>query len=354
MDLALRLADFGWGLTYPNPIVGAIVVRDGEVVGQGWHAAYGEAHAEVVALAEAGERASGATLYVTLEPCIHFGKQPPCVDAIVGAGVTRVVVASRDPDPIAGGGAERLRAAGIAVDIGVCEARAAGRNFRFMHRFKSLSRPFVAVKLAVSMDGKIADAAGNSRWVSSEASREWVHWLRAGFGAIGVGAATAIVDQARLTVRGTLQPRITPRRIIFDRRGRLPADHAAFQDIAGAPLTVVVSSKIAPGRRRGIAAAGADVVVADTLAEALGMLADHDLDSLLVEGGGRLAGALMREGLVDRVYQIQCPLWLGDGKSAWEDLGTPALDAVSRWKVTDLFLVAERGKSGDMLIELEP
>ena len=354
MELAIRLADFGWGLTYPNPIVGAVVVSDGEVVGQGWHAGYGEAHAEVIALAEAGERARGATLYVTLEPCVHFGKQPPCTRAIIDAGLARVVIASPDPDPIAGGGAALLRAAGITVAVGVDEARAAGRNFRFMHRFKATGRPFVAVKLAVSMDGKIADATGNSSWVSGEAARDWVHWLRAGFGAIGVGATTAIVDNARLTVRGKLRPRVAPRRIIFDRRGRLPADHAVFQDIGVAPVTVVIGSKGGAARRQDLTAAGAEVLVADTLGDSLRTLADQGIDSLLVEGGGRLAGALLRDGLLDRVYQIQCPLWLGDGKPAWEDLGTPALDSVARWRLTNLFIVAEPGKSGDMLIELEP
>ncbi len=354
MGLALCLADRGWGLTYPNPIVGAVIVREGQVVGQGWHAAYGAPHAEVVALAEAGDQARDATLYVTLEPCSHFGKQPPCVDAIVAAGIGRVVIASRDPDPVAAGGAERLRAAGVPIELGVGEARAAASNFRFMHRFKSLDRPFVAIKLAVSMDGKIADAAGNSRWVSSDAAREWVQWLRAGFGAIGVGAATAIVDDARLTVRGELLPRITPTRVVFDRRGRLPPEHRMFDDVATAPVTVVVGSHVAATRRETLVQSGATVLVADTLGVALQALAGEGLDSVLIEGGGRLAGALLREGLIDRVYQIQCPLWLGDGKAAWDDLGAPSVDTVARWRLTNVSSLAEPGERGDILIELEP
>ncbi|MGH7594470.1 MAG: bifunctional diaminohydroxyphosphoribosylaminopyrimidine deaminase/5-amino-6-(5-phosphoribosylamino)uracil reductase RibD [Gemmatimonadales bacterium] len=354
LDRALGLADRGWGVTFPNPMVGAVVVRDGEIVGQGWHAGFGDAHAEVVALADAGDRARGTTLYVTLEPCRHFGKQPPCTSAIVAAGVARVVVASPDPDPIAGGGAAVLRAAGIVVEVGLQQARAAGRNFRFMHRFKSMDRPFVAIKLAVSMDGRIADAAGVSQWVSGDAARQWVQWLRAGFGAIGVGAATAIIDNARLTVRGALQPRLTPRRVIFDRRGTLPVDHVVFQEIGTAPVTVLIGNGVASERRRELAAAGADLVVADTLVEGLRALGEQGVDSVLVEGGGRLAGALLREKLVDRVYQIQSPLWLGDGKPAWGGLGSPAIDAVPRWRLNNVRILAEPGESGDVLIELEP
>jgi len=354
MEVALRLGDQGWGRTYPNPMVGAVVVRDGAVVGEGWHAEYGDRHAEAVALSEAGTGARGGTLYVSLEPCTHTGKQPPCVDAIIAAGIRRVVVAAHDPDPVAAGGADRLRAAGITVDVGCHESRAQARNFRFMRRFGKKTRPFVAIKLAVSMDGKIADAAGHSRWVSGEASRRWVHWLRAGFGSIAVGATTATIDDAQLTVRGELQPRIPPVRIVFDRRGRLPVEHTLFRDIAQVPLVVVTGTKAATARRAEWQAAGARVVGADTMPDALQALSDDRIDSILVEGGGRLAGALMREKLVDRVYQIQCPLWLGDGKPAWDDLGSPAIESAARWQVRNFFAIAEPQQVGDIVIEVEP
>lgn len=350
MAHANELASRGWGRTYPNPLVGAVVVRHGVEVGVGWHAEHGAVHAEVMALAAAGASARGATLYVTLEPCTHVGKQPPCVDAILAAGVTRVVVATRDPNPAAAGGADLLRRRGITVDIGPLERPVARRNFRFLHQFTSPARPFVAIKLAVSMDGMIADAHGNSRWVSSEPARAWVHWLRAGFGAIAVGARSAIADDARLTVRGAVEPRIPPARVIFDRSGQLATSHAVLADATTVPLIVVVGTAAAEAARGALRNTGAEIVVANELPVALGQLAARGVDSILVEGGGRLAGALLAAGVVDRVYQIQCPLWLGAGTPAWHGVGTPAIETARRWVVTDLFRI---GDSGDVLMELE-
>jgi len=346
-ELALR----GWGRTYPNPLVGAVVVRDGIEVAAGWHAEFGGVHAEVMALGAAGVAARGATLYATLEPCTHSGKQPPCVDAILAAGITRVVIAAPDANPTAAGGGAFLRGRGITVDIGLLERAAMRRNFRFVHRFQSTARPFVAVKLAVSMDGMIADAAGQSRWLSNEAARAWVQWLRAGFGAIAIGARSAITDDARLTIRGELRPRRAPARVIFDRSGQLPATHPLFADAATGPVVVVVGSDAADASRAALRNTVAEIVVADELPAALGQLSERGVDSLLVEGGGRLAGALWRSGVVDRVYQIQCPLWLGTGIPAWTGLGTPAIESATRWHVTD---VVGFGESGDVLMELEP
>jgi diaminohydroxyphosphoribosylaminopyrimidine deaminase / 5-amino-6-(5-phosphoribosylamino)uracil reductase len=346
-ELALR----GWGRTYPNPLVGAVVVRDGAEVGAGWHAEYGGVHAEVMALGAAGVAARGATLYVTLEPCTHSGKQPPCVDAILAAGITRVVIAASDVNPAAAGGAALLRTRGLTVDVGLLERPATRRNFRFVHRFESTGRPFVAVKLAVSMDGMIADATGRARWLSNEAAQTWVHWLRAGFGAIAIGARSAIADDARLTIRGELQPRLASARVIFDRSGQLPATHPVFADKATGPVVVVVGADAADASRAALRNTVAEIVVADELPAALGQLRGRGVDSLLVEGGGRLAGALLRAGAVDRIYQIQCPLWLGTGTPAWTGLGTPAIASAIRWHVTD---VTRFGVSGDVLMELEP
>ncbi len=346
-ELALR----GWGRTYPNPLVGAVVVRDGTEIGAGWHAEYGGPHAEVIALAAAGAPARGATLYVTLAPCTHQGKQPPCVDAILAAGIVRVVVATRDPNPAAAGGLELLRGNGIAVEVGVLAPQVARRNVRFLRQFTSPARPFVAIKLAVSMDGMIADAQGHSRWLSNESARAWVHWLRAGFGAIGLGARSAIADDARLTVRGDVQPRVAPTRVIFDRTGRLTAAHPVFTNAATVPVVVVVGVAAAEASRGALRNTGAEILVADEVSVALGRLAERGIDSVLVEGGGRLAGAMLAAGLVDRVYQIQCPVWLGAGTPAWIGLGTPAIESVKRWQVTDRFGL---GDSGDVMIELEP
>jgi diaminohydroxyphosphoribosylaminopyrimidine deaminase/5-amino-6-(5-phosphoribosylamino)uracil reductase len=344
-DLALG----GWGRTYPNPLVGAVVVRNGIEVGVGFHADFGAAHAEGVALEAAGAGAHGATLYVTLEPCTHQGKQPPCVDAILAAGVSRVVVATLDPNPAAAGGVAFLRRRGVAVDVGTLAGPVARNNVRFLRRFTAPARPFVAVKLAVSMDGMIADAHGHSRWVSSEAARDWVQWLRAGFGAIAVGAASAIADDARLTVRGDVVPRTAPARVVFDRSGAMAATHPMFAD-AAPPVLVVVGTAAATASRDALRNTQAEIVVADDLPAALGSLGERGIDSMLVEGGGRLAGALLRAGLVDRIYQVQCPLWLGAGTSAWAGLGSPTIESAERWQVVD---VATLGDAGDVMIELE-
>ncbi len=197
MERALDLARGGWGRVAPNPLVGAVVLARDTVVGEGYHAEYGGPHAEVVALKAAGERARGATLVVNLEPCAHHGKTPPCTDAIVAAGVTRIVAAVPDPDPQARGGAAVLRAKGVAVSIGLLAEAAAALNAPFLFAREQAERPFVALKLATSIDGRIADAAGSSQWVSGEAAREHVHWLRAGFDAIAVGGTTALHDNPR-------------------------------------------------------------------------------------------------------------------------------------------------------------
>jgi diaminohydroxyphosphoribosylaminopyrimidine deaminase / 5-amino-6-(5-phosphoribosylamino)uracil reductase len=341
---ALHLAEHGWGQVHPNPLVGAVVVRDGRVVGEGWHARFGAAHAEPMALAAAGELARGATLYVTLEPCAHQGKTPPCTEAIMASGIARVVCAMRDPNPAATGGLERLQDAGIAVEVGMLADEARRLNARFVHLHGAPARPFLAVKLAVSMDGCVADAEGRSQWLSGSEAREWVHHERAGHAAIGIGAATAIADDARLTVRGTVTPRIAPTRVIFDRSGRLPVAHGIFTDAATVPVVIV----------RGLGAPsiptqpGVSELRAADLADALTALAERGLDSLLVEGGGRLAGALLGAGLVDRVYQIQSPLWLGAGRPAWPGLGTPPLSGAARWRT-----VARRALGDDTLLVLE-
>lgn len=345
-DLALR----GWGRTYPNPIVGALIVRDGAEVGAGWHHEFGEPHAEVVALAAAGAAARGATLYSTLEPCTHTGKQPPCVDAIVAAGVARVVIAVADPNPDAAGGAEALRQRGVTVEVGTLDAAVARRNFRFLRRFAATTRPFVAIKLAVSMDGMIADARGHSRWVSGESARAWAHWLRAGFGAVAAGARTVLADDARLTARGEVTPRVPPVRVVFDRSGKLRAGQAIFADAAAGPVVVVTGSGADDRLGAELRASNAEILVSDDLATALTMLARRGIDSIVVEGGGELAGALLHAGLVDRIYQVQCPVWLGAGTPAWHGLGNVAIETAPRWRVME---VSPLGECGDTLLEME-
>jgi diaminohydroxyphosphoribosylaminopyrimidine deaminase/5-amino-6-(5-phosphoribosylamino)uracil reductase len=210
MARALDLAWRGWGRVQPNPLVGAVVLSNGELVAEGWHPEFGDRHAEAVALAGAGERARGATMVVTLEPCAHQGKQPPCTEAIIRSGIRRVVAAMSDPNPLAAGGSERLREAGVEVEVGPLGDAAAAQNAIFLHSIEDTHRPYVALKLATTLDGRIADGFGRSRWISGNEARDYVQWLRAGFDAIAVGGRTARLDDPSLTVRGSVQPRVPP------------------------------------------------------------------------------------------------------------------------------------------------
>ena len=258
-------------------------------MGEGWHAEYGGLHAERAALAQAGELAREGTAVVTLEPCAHQGKQPPCTEALIAAGVRRVVVAAADPNPEAQGGAERLRAAGIEVEmLGVDEARRL--NAPFFHRFANTDRPWVALKLATSKEGWIAPADRQRTQLSSAEAQGWVQWLRAGFDLIGVGGATALIDDPALTVRGTVIPRVAPERVVFAGQDLPPSTAKVLAD--GGPRTHLLfghelSLHLSDLRKSG------------------------NFGSLLVEGGGRLAAALVGLGLVDRYYWIETPVELG-------------------------------------------
>jgi diaminohydroxyphosphoribosylaminopyrimidine deaminase/5-amino-6-(5-phosphoribosylamino)uracil reductase len=316
--------------------VGAVVLAAGDVAGEGWHAEFGALHAEAMALEAAGERARGASVVVTLEPCNHQGKQPPCTGTLLRAGVRRVVAAIADPDPVAAGGAAQLRAAGVEVELGLLAEQAAAQNAVFLHRQRDAGRPFIALKLATSVDGRIADANGHSRWLSGEPAREYVQWLRAGFDAIAVGGVTARADDPSLTVRGALRPRVTPRRVVFAADGDLPPSLRLVRTARETP-TVVVASPLAPETRLGpLEDAGATVLRTTSLGESLAALRQAGVGSLLVEGGGRLAGALLAADLVDRYYWVQTPIWLGVGAvPALAGLPTTPLIDAPRWRVTD-------------------
>jgi diaminohydroxyphosphoribosylaminopyrimidine deaminase/5-amino-6-(5-phosphoribosylamino)uracil reductase len=311
MRRALSLARKGWGQTAPNPMVGAVVVRGTEIVGAGYHERYGGPHAEVNALHAAGDRARGATVYVTLEPCDHFGKTPPCSEALIAAGVRRVVCATHDPSPQAGGGAARLRAAGVEVVVGVEEGRARELNAPFFHALAS-DRPWVTLKLALSLDGALADATRAPGWLTNARSRREVHRLRAGHDAVAVGLGTALADDPALTVRGVRAPRVAPRRVVFDRHARLPVDSALARSARDAPTTVVATDPD-PARAARLAAAGVEVLAAPSLADGLRALRATGSRSLLVEGGAALAAALVGQSLVDRLIIFRAPVILGAG-----------------------------------------
>ncbi|HLS47291.1 MAG TPA: bifunctional diaminohydroxyphosphoribosylaminopyrimidine deaminase/5-amino-6-(5-phosphoribosylamino)uracil reductase RibD [Gemmatimonadales bacterium] len=348
MERALSLAWRGWGRVHPNPLVGAVVLRDGEIVGEGFHAEFGGLHAETAALADAGERARGATVCVTLEPCAHHGKQPPCADALIAAGVRRVVVALRDPNPVADGGLERLQAAGIEVEVGPGAETAARQNAMFLRQLDQPERPWVALKLATSLDARIADRDGRSRWISGPEAREYVHWLRAGFDAIGSGGHTAAVDDSSLTVRGTVEPRVPPARVIFD-RSLVLSSGSVLARTAREHRTIVLTARGNAAAAGGLLAAGVEVTEADDLADALATLRRAGIASLLVEGGGRLAGALLTADLVDRYHWIQSPLFLGEPSvAAVSGLPAVSLASAERWTV-----VNRRALGADTLLVLD-
>jgi diaminohydroxyphosphoribosylaminopyrimidine deaminase / 5-amino-6-(5-phosphoribosylamino)uracil reductase len=336
MRRALDLAWRGWGRVHPNPLVGAVVLDPDGVAGEGWHAEFGDRHAEPVALDHAGARARGATLVVTLEPCAHRGKQPPCVEAILRAGVRRVVAAVADPDPVAAGGAELLRQAGLSVEIGLEREPAEAQNAIFLHGHRRPERPFVALKLATSLDARIADAEGRSRWISGPEARAYVHWLRAGFDAIAVGGRTAREDDPSLTVRGALTPRVAPARVVFDAHADLPLSLGLVRTAAEI-TTCIVTRPDAPGETvSALTRAGVRVFAAADLEAGLRALRADGIRSVLVEGGGRLAGALLDRGLCDRFYWIQSPLWLGDaGVPAASGIASTPIAGAERWRTVE-------------------
>ncbi|MEW5917349.1 MAG: bifunctional diaminohydroxyphosphoribosylaminopyrimidine deaminase/5-amino-6-(5-phosphoribosylamino)uracil reductase RibD, partial [Gemmatimonadota bacterium] len=300
-----------WGHVAPNPMVGAVVVRDGEIVGEGYHEVWGGPHAEVNALSAAGEKARGATLYVTLEPCAHTGKTPPCTDAILAAGIRRVVAAAADPNPTARGGAKKLRKAGVEVTLGVLEAEAREQNVIYFHGAE-FYRPFVTLKLAVSREGAIADAARTPRWLTGEPSRREVHRLRAGHDAVAVGLGTAIADDPQLTVREYASPRKAPMRVVFSRGGKLPATARLVATAREVPVVLMVM-RIDPAHRAVLSEAGVRVLEVRDLNDGLLELASLGIRSVLLEGGARIAGAALRAGSVDRIVMFQTQVELGPG-----------------------------------------
>ena len=335
MRRALSLALRGWGQTAPNPMVGAVVVLDGVVVGEGWHERYGAPHAEIHALRVAGERSVGATVYVTLEPCSHHGKTPPCTDALLAAGVKRVVAATADPNPAARGGGDQLRAHGVEVVIGVEEWAAREQNAAFFHRFAS-RRPFVQLKLALSLDGALTDHTRQRGWLTGDAARREVHRLRAGADAVVVGIGTVRADDPLLTVRDAeVPPRIPPARVVFDTSARLPLTSRLVLTAREQP-TIVVCWAPDPAHAAALEHAGVTLVHAASLADALAALRDRGLGSVLVEGGAALASSFLQDALVDRLIIFRAPLILGgESLNAFAALPPATLGEAKRWRVID-------------------
>ncbi|MEQ1691510.1 MAG: bifunctional diaminohydroxyphosphoribosylaminopyrimidine deaminase/5-amino-6-(5-phosphoribosylamino)uracil reductase RibD [Gemmatimonas sp.] len=341
---ALELAERGAGQVAPNPMVGAVVVREGRIVGEGWHPKYGGDHAEVVALREAGAAAAGATLYVTLEPCDHHGQTPPCTRAVRDAGVSRVVYAVADPTPVAAGGAKRLREFGINVTSGVCEREARDLIAPFLFAAVREDRPFVTLKLATSIDGALVDATRARGWLTGVDARRAVHALRAQADAIAVGVETVIADDPALTVRDVPPPRVAPLRVVFDRHLRIPVTSVLIR--TARDLRVLVISEAPTAERTAVLHdAGASSIKVDSLPSAVRVLRQMGLRHLLVEGGATLASAFMAAGLVDRLITFQGPVILGAGAlSAFATLPSQSAESAPRFRV-----IARREFGGDLM-----
>lgn len=356
MPRALALGDAVRRSTAPNPWVGCVLVRDGEVVGEGSTAPPGGPHAEAAALAAAGPRARGATVFVTLEPCSHHARTPPCADALLAAGVARVIVSLPDPDPgVQGEGLARLRDGGVEVEVGA-GADAARRSLAPYLHHRRTGRAFCVVKTALSLDGRTAAADGSSRWITGPAARANAHELRADSQAVVVGAGTALADRPALTVRDAevMQP---PLRVLLDARGRVPAAGPLF-DTELAPTLVLTTDAAAPavvdewqaaGAKVEVLAAAADGTGVD-LVETLELLGSHGVLQAMVEGGATVHGALFAAGLVDRIVAYVAPTILGrDAPPGVELPGPSTLADAHRWR-----LLSSMPLGDDVRIEYEP
>jgi diaminohydroxyphosphoribosylaminopyrimidine deaminase / 5-amino-6-(5-phosphoribosylamino)uracil reductase len=338
---AIELAEQGRGHTSPNPLVGAVIARDGEILGEGYHAAYGAPHAEVSAIAACEQDPVGATMYVTLEPCCHQGQTPPCTDAIVRAGIKRIVVASDDPtDKASGRGLGILRDEGVQVEVSNGDDAAAARARLLNQPFRKQAitgRPHVVFKSAMSLDGKVATPNGDSKWISGEESRRLVHRWRAEVDAVCVGIGTALADNPLLTARTENVGR-QPRRVVFDSEARLPLESNLVRTAHEVPLIVVVSRMAARTSADALRAAGAEIVTAvggsehERAQNGLEKLGELGIQSILLEGGPHLAGAFLDAGEIDELRLFIAPIAVG-GRSArvpFEGEGAESIEAAQR------------------------
>jgi diaminohydroxyphosphoribosylaminopyrimidine deaminase / 5-amino-6-(5-phosphoribosylamino)uracil reductase len=352
---AIELAEGGRGRVSPNPVVGAVVVDGGEVIGEGWHAELGGAHAEVAALEAcrvAGADPAGATMYVSLEPCAHHGRQPPCTDAILAAGISRVVIASDDPSEKASGrGPGILRDEGVEVNFAEgAEAAAARRANQPFRKHARTGRPLVVLKSALSLDGFTATADGDSKWISGVESRATVHRWRAASDAIAVGIQTALADDPQLTARDVEAPEPRqPLRLVFDSDARLPTHSALVRTAAEVPVLVVASAAAPADRTEALRAAGVEVLAlpgdrGERLRAVLGELGRRRVTSLLLEGGAGLAGAFLDAGEVDELRLFIAPVLLGAGRPLAIRAGAGAVSEAERP------LAVDWERSGDDLL----
>jgi len=333
MQMALQLASRAMGRTSPNPMVGAVLVKDGEVVGRGFHARAGTPHAEIVALRDAGDRAEGATLYVTLEPCCHFGRTGPCTEAVIEAGIKKVVVAATDPNPlVAGKGIKRLREAGLEVVSGIMEEESLKLNEVF-NKYITTKLPFVIAKAAMSLDGKIATRTGDSQWITGPAAREKTHRFRDRYDAILVGIGTVLSDNPSLTTRLPGGKGRDPIRIVLDSHARTPPDCKMLNQDSPAPTYIITGENANPTRAKELEDAGARVIRLEKSRQGINLhcllkwLGEEQITSLLVEGGAGVHGSFFEEGLVDKVAWFIAPKIIG-GREAPGPVGGQGIESL--------------------------
>lgn len=345
MARALDLARLGEGMTAPNPMVGCVIAKHDQIIGEGWHKGAGKPHAEAEALRDAGPKARGATAYVTLEPCKHFGRTPPCADALIRAGVAEVVYALADPNAVASGGATRLQAAGMKVRGGVLETQARELNRAWLHAL-AFKRPYVVAKAAMTLDGRIGTRLGESKWITGEAARAKGHELRRAADAILAGAGTIIADDPALTARNGVETRF-PLRIVVD-SGARTSPGAMVYDRSGKGAVLATTSAAPDERLRGFREHGVEILrfPADPtgrvdLAELMSALHARGIVSLLAEGGGALLGALLDADLIDEVALFYAPKILGGGKPAFDGEGAGRIRDVTRFEFRPPELLGE-------------
>lgn len=343
MSRAFELAKFGWGRTNPNPLVGVVIVKNGEIIAEGCHEVVGCAHAEVAAFNNAKQSVEGSTLYVNLEPCSHYGRTPPCANAIIEAGVKKVVVAMVDPNPkVSGKGIQMLKDSGIDVTMGVLEEEAKKLNEIFI-KYITQKKPFVIMKTAMTLDGKIASCSGDSKWISGESSREYVHVLRDRVSAIMVGVGTVLKDNPYLTARLLSKECKDPVRIIIDSKGKTPLDSNVFNSSASSGVIIGATSQLDYDKERLFKEKGACIIRADgnaghvDLDKLMDELYKLEIDSILLEGGGNLNAAALDAGIVDKVLMFISPKIIGGKESMTpvEGLGRQLMkDAVQLKNIT--------------------
>lgn len=349
---AIQLAELGRGKTHPNPVVGCVIVKNGEIVGEGYHEYAGGPHAEVVALRHAGELARGATLIVTLEPCNHYGRTPPCTEAIIEAGIAKVVCSVVDPNPLnAGGGALRLRQSGVEVDVGLLAERVAKQNEVFLKHISS-GRPFVLVKVAMSLDGKIAEREGVRTRLTCWESSEEVHRLRSEYDAILIGVGTVLVDDPLLTARPSFQVFKNPIRVILDPKARTPIDSLIVKTAGEVKTVVFTSGEADSSKTEALENAGVEVVTVPSpeglldLGSVLDELAARGVSSVMVEGGRKIISSFINAELVDKFLFFACPSLIG---GSGLDLADSTLIRMAKLDIT-----AVRRLGDDLEIEAYP